>query len=219
MNNITLLIIIIFTAMLAAGVILLTPRRFRLIAISQKRSGKELARQLAAAAGRYSIGAIMRSRKRERMDREIFDAISTIRNIIATHRSGKVSADLLLEQLAQTDGLLSPVFKKALSYLRVNKKETMITVFAEEVGTEMAQDFIRIIVRWDDVAPEKLASTLLSYQSAMKEMRTTKLKRSGEVLSDIVFFPVILNVLIVLMNFIFVGYFIEQRDLINQLFF
>jgi hypothetical protein len=205
--------------LLTASVILLTPRRFRLITLSDQRSGRETARKIAEAAGRYSLNAILHKRRCEKMDREIFDAISTIRNIIATHRGGRVSADMLLEQLAQADGLLAPVYKKALSYLRVNKKEAMITVFAEEVGTEIAQDFIRIIVRWDDVAPEKLASTLLSYQSAMKEIRTTQLKRSGEVLSDVVFFPVILNVLIVLMNFIFVGYFIEQRDLINQLFF
>ncbi|MDR0817676.1 MAG: hypothetical protein LBN35_03460 [Clostridiales Family XIII bacterium] len=214
-----MLIIVIIILLLTTGMILLTPPRFRLVSIAGQRTGRETAKRLAAAAGRYSIEAVMRSRKRERMDREIFDAISTIRNIIATHRSGKVSADMLLEQLSQADGLLAPVYKKALSCLRLGKKEAMVTVFAEDVGTEIAQDFIRIIVRWDDVSPEKLASTLLSYQSAMKEMRTTKLKQSGEVLSDIVFFPVILNVLIVLMNFIFVGYFIEQRDLINQLFF
>ncbi|MDR2487232.1 MAG: hypothetical protein LBD12_04635 [Clostridiales Family XIII bacterium] len=209
--------------LVALGYILLTPRRFRLAFLYEQRGIRAAAKRLAELAGRLSVNALMRKRRQERMDRELFDAISQIRNITAARAGadggGQVSADMLLEQLADTDGLLAPAFRKALAYLRVNRREEMALAFAEEVGTETAQDFIRILIRWDEIHPEKLSSTLQSYQRAIKEMRTTRLKRSSETLSDLVFFPIVLNVLIVLINFLFVGYFIEQRALIQQLFF
>ena len=157
--------------------------------------------------------------QRERTDREIFEAISFLRNIIAADRGGRIGTDTLLEHLAAREGELRPVFLKTLSLLRVNKKDEMIQAFSQMSGTAMGRDFIRMLVGWDNVSPEKLSSTLLSYQSAMKESRTTELKRRNEVLSDLAFFPVVTNVLVVFMNFIFIAYFIGQRDLIQQLFF
>jgi hypothetical protein len=153
------------------------------------------------------------------VNREIFDAISFIRNIIAARKGDRIPADLLLEQLAQTEGVLRPAYLKALSLLRVNRKAEMVAHFSDTAGTGMARDFIRIIVRWDDVSSDKLSSTLLSYQNTMKEIRTTDLKRKNELYSDMVFFPVVVNVLAVFMNFIFIAYFVEQKDLLNQLFF
>jgi hypothetical protein len=164
-------------------------------------------------------GALLKSRKNERADRGIFEAIGAARNIIAASGGAHIPADALFEQLARTEGYLSPAFRRALALLRVNKKDEMARRFADEVGTPMAGDFIRILARWDDVSPEKLSSTLLSYQSAIKEARTTALKRRGEVYSDLIYFPAVLNVLVVLMNFIFVSYYIEQRDLFAKLFF
>ncbi|MDR1292133.1 MAG: hypothetical protein LBJ91_01875 [Clostridiales Family XIII bacterium] len=166
-----------------------------------------------------TYGALLNSQKSERADRGIFEAIGAARNIIAASGGAHIPADALFEQLSQTEGSLAPAFRRALAMLRVNKKDEMARRFAEEVGTPMAGDFIRILARWDDVSPEKLSSTLLSYQSALKEARTTALKRRGEVYSDLVYFPAVLNVLVVLMNFIFVSYYIEQRDLFTRLFF
>lgn len=155
----------------------------------------------------------------EQMDREIFDAISFVRNIAAAGKGARVTADYLLEQLAQTEGALNVHYGRALSMLRSGRGSEIVGYFAGAVGTSMARDFMRLIIRWDQVSPDKLASTLLSYQSAMKEIRTTALKRKNELFSDLVFLPVIACVLLVLVNFIVVAYFIEQRDLMNQLFF
>ncbi|MDR0851812.1 MAG: hypothetical protein LBN36_04905 [Clostridiales Family XIII bacterium] len=178
------------------------------------RAGQVLLRVKHTAFGRVN-GRI----RDERVDREIFDAIALIRNLVASGKGASVSADALLEQFAQGDGLLKTAYAKALTCLRRNRKDRMIECFTEEAGTAVASDFIRIIARWDEVTPEKLASTLQSYQNAMKEMRTTALKRRSEFMSDVVFFPVIINVLVVFMNFIYVAYYLEQKELLDQLFF
>jgi hypothetical protein len=175
------------------------------------RAGRRLGDRLA--------GALLSSGRKERIDREIFDAIGAVRNIIAASGGAHIPADALFEQLARNGGELAPLFRRALPLLRVNRKEEMARRFAGEAGTAMSGDFIRLLTRWDDVSPEKLSSTLFSYQSAIKESRTTALKRRNEVYSDLMYFPAVLNVLVVLMNFIFVAYYIEQRDLFEQLFF
>ena len=157
--------------------------------------------------------------RKDSVNREIFEAIGFTRNIIASKVGSEISADHLLEQLALEKSILQPAYLKALSLLRVNKKVEMIDEFSEMAGTKFASDFIRIIIRWETISPEKLASTLLSYQSAMKEIQTTKLKKKAEVLSDLVFLPVVANVIFIFINFIIVGYFLSQREFMEQVFF
>ena len=217
MNEIT--VTLMFSFLMITGYMLMSPNRFRLVSLREER---RLSFSIRAFAGRmrfFSLGSVLKKRKQELMDRAIFDAISFIRNLIAAQRGGKVSADLLLEQLSQTDSIIAPNFKRALTRLRMGRKEEMAEAFSSEIGTEAAQDLIRIILRWDQIDPGKLSSSLHSYQCAIKENRTTRIKRANETFSDLLYLPVILNVLLVLVNFLFVGYFIEQRELINQLFY
>ena len=54
--------------------------------------------------------------------------------------------------------------------------------------------------------------TLTSYQKAIEQVRLTKQKKWDEMISDLVYFPVIMNVMLILINFIYVAYFIDQRD-------
>ncbi|MDR0596694.1 MAG: hypothetical protein LBG50_04060, partial [Clostridiales Family XIII bacterium] len=171
-------------ALVCAGALMMTTRESRLAAALGRvsrissaficprewmRAGRQLGGRLA--------GALSSSAKKERMDREIFDAIGAARNIIAASGGMHIPSDALFEQLARNGGELAPLFRRALPLLRVNRKEEMARRFTEEAGTAMSGDFIRLLTRWDEVSPEKLSSTLLSYQSAIKEARTTALKR------------------------------------------
>jgi hypothetical protein len=185
------------------------------LVIMRPRRAAQSIRALGSRLGR----PLHSSRRGERADREIYEAISAARNIIAASGGAHIPADALFEQFIRAGGELAPAWRAALALLRVNRKDEMARRFADEVGTDMAGDFIRIIARWDDVSPDKLSSTLLSYQRALKEARTTALKRRNEVYSDLIYFPAVLNMIVVLMNFIFVSYYIEQRDLFEKLFF
>ena len=52
---------------------------------------------------------------------------------------------------------------------------------------------------------------------SMKD-RLTKQKRRDEMVSDLVYFPVVVNAMAVLMNFIYVAYFLQQKEALNVLF-
>jgi hypothetical protein len=173
----------------------------------------------AAETARLRAGVLPARMKSEKVDREIYDAISFVRNIVAGGGASSLTAAGLLEQFADRGGRLGAASLKALALVRVNRLTQAARVFAETAGTKAANDFIGILLRFDRIAPDKLASTLAAYQAAMKEFRTTRLKRRNEALSDLVFLPVIVNVMLIFMNFIIVSYFLSQKNQLTEMFF
>lgn len=163
------------------------------------------------------ISISMNKSKKQKMDMEIYEAISFLRNITAIGKGNSASADTIIEQLAQHRGLLSPVYNKMLRYLRQNQKEAAIQYFSDAVGTEISKDFARLLIQWDEIDPGQLMETLLSHQKNIKEVRITIQKRRDEIVSDIIYLPVVTNVMLVFINFIYVGYFIDQKEMLTVL--
>ncbi|MDR1136318.1 MAG: hypothetical protein LBL49_09115 [Clostridiales Family XIII bacterium] len=198
-----------------AGRWLILPARRRLEIV---RRGKDGAERLE-----YKLSSQLRRMRenirREQREREIYEGISFLRNINAVGMGKSMSADLTLQKLAENRGILQPVYAKALGLLRMNKKKEVERVFAESTGGGIGRDYIRVILQWDEIDPNELMSSLISYQKSMKEMRTTTCKKRDELVSDLIYVPVVINILAVFMNFIFVAYFLEQRDMLRTLFF
>ena len=78
--------------------------------------------------------------------------------------------------------------------------------------SHVAGDYGRLLLQWEKLSPSLLMETLISYQKAIEQVRQTKRKKWDELISDLVYFPVIMNVMLILINFIYVAYFIDQRD-------
>ncbi|MDR3305987.1 MAG: hypothetical protein LBS85_08220 [Clostridiales Family XIII bacterium] len=163
--------------------------------------------------------ALPSSRRRERVDRELFTALGILRNYASVSSGARKTTDAILEQFAGGEGLLRESFAGALRLLRTGRAEEAAAYFTAAANTEMARDFIMLLLEWDQIAPARLKQTIDSFRCAMKEQRTTELLRKTEIMSDIVYLPVVACVLVVFMNFIFVAYFIEQKDLLMELFY
>jgi len=179
----------------------------------------------AAASLGKSLASLRSAKKEELVSKEIYTALSVLRNH-ASAETGEPSApgrsvtsDFLLEQFAQTDGILAKFYAGALRFLRTGRRSEAIEYFAAAANVELARDFIMLVLDWDAVPPYKLKKTVLAFQNALKETRTTKLMRKNEALSDLAYLPVVACVLIIFVNFIYVAYFAEQRALLAELFF
>ena len=83
--------------------------------------------------------------------------------------------------------------------------------------TEIGKDFGRLLIQWDELDPGNLLETLLSHQKSIKERRITEMKKRDEMISDLIYLPAVVNVVLIFINFIYVGYFISQRDLFETL--
>jgi hypothetical protein len=198
-----------------AGGWLTLPTRSRLALFERGKNGAQRARKSL----RRKIGSLQELMQKDRKDREIYEAISFLRNVTAVGMSGSMSADLALQRLSENKGVLQPVYAKTLGLLRMNKREEAAKRFGEAVGNGLGLDFIRVVLQWDDIDPRELTASLISYQKSLKEMRVTARKKRDELLSDLIYIPVIVNILLIFLNFIFVAYFAEQRDMLSGLFF
>jgi hypothetical protein len=165
---------------------------------------------------------ITSSKRREQAAREIFSALSILRNQASAasgERAAAVQTDALLEQFAQSDGVLRPAYRGALRLLRTGRTGEAIDFFTEAAGVSLARDYIMLVIEWDEIPPERLLGTIAAFRNAMKETRTTELMRKNEILSDVVYLPVVVGVLVVFVNFIYVAYFAEQREMLTQIFY
>lgn len=148
----------------------------------------------------------------DRMEKEIAQGISYLRNAAAMGRGEHMSTELLLSELAASSRVLGDVYYSMANYLRLGDVEAALRIMGEQVKIPVAADYGRLLIQWEKLEPSLLLETLVSYQKAIDQVRLTKQKKKDEVISDLIYFPVIMNVMLILINFIYVAYFIEQRN-------
>jgi hypothetical protein len=175
-------------------------------------------RAVATAAERF-YRRIPSARRKERVDRELYTAMGILRNYARASGGAKTTTDAILEQFAGTDGTLREAYAGSLRLLRTGREKAAVEFFTAQAESDMARDFMMLLLEWDRIAPERLTDTINSFRTAMKETRTTELLRKNEGMSDIVYLPVVAGVLVIFMNFIYIAYFVEQKELLAELFF
>lgn len=159
---------------------------------------------------------VIRAYREKKMDREISESITFLRNMASIEKGRSSSADSVIERLAEHNGLLQPVFVRMLNLLRVNQPKEAAAFFSQKVGTPAARDFAGLLIQWDRLEPGELLETLLSYEKSMKAVRLTYQKRRDEIVSDLIYFPVVVNILAIFINFIYVAYFIDQKEMLRM---
>ncbi len=102
-----------------------------------------------------------------------------------------------------------------LKLLRINQTKEAAALFSQRVGTTAGRDFASLLLQWDRLEPSQLLETLHSYEKNMKAIRLTEQKRRDEIISDMIYFPVVVNILAIFINFIYVAYFIDQKELLQ----
>ncbi len=157
----------------------------------------------------------IRSYRGKKMDREIFEAITFLRNLASIEKGRTSSTDSIIEKLSEHNGLLRPIFIRMLNLLRVNQPKEAAASFSKKVGTPASKDFAGLLIQWDRLEPAELLETLLSYEKSMKAVRLTDQKRKDEIISDLIYFPVVINILVIFINFIYVAYFLDQREMLQ----
>lgn len=159
-----------------------------------------------------------KQRENKIIDKEVYEAISFLRNIISIERGKQMGTDFIIEQLSEREGLLQNTYIKMLSFLRINKKNEAQKIMADRFETAIGKEFASLLIKWDEINPGELSEILMSHQKSIKEIRITQQRRRDEAVSDLLYFPVIINVVLIFINFIYVGYFINQKEILQMLF-
>lgn len=161
---------------------------------------------------------IKRIRQEQAVDREIYEAISFMRNVISIESGKEMNVDFIISRLSKKAGVLQDTYIKMLALLRVNKKKEAQKLMEERLNTASGREFAALLIKWDDINPKELVEVLISHQKGIKEMQLTVQKRREESISDLLYLPVIVNVIFLFINFIYVAYFIEQKEMLKMLF-
>lgn len=184
-------------------------------ALRYRNRSHELARKTAPYK---KLQQLALSRKREAMQRDLAESLSYIKNLVVIGRGENMSAQLLLEELSELSKDLGPVFLSMARCVQLFDKETAAQQLYEALPFSYAKDIGAFLAGWEDIPPTDLLNTVEVYRSALREDRLTRQKRRDEMVSDLVYFPVVVNAMAVLLNFIYVAYFIQQRDALSILF-
>ncbi len=153
----------------------------------------------------------------DRVMKEIYESISFLRNIINIEKSKETTSEFIINKLSEKPGLLQKTYYKMLSEIRLGNDKKAIEEMAKIISNPLCAEFGNLIVQWDKISPEKLAPALISYQKTIREINITKEKKKAEAISEAIYFPVMLNVMLIFLNFIYIAYFLHQKDILNTI--
>ncbi|MCL1982761.1 MAG: hypothetical protein FWG53_06735 [Clostridiales bacterium] len=215
-----LLIYAATAVLLAIGVLMIRGGHsvMRLYRMNAVLSGRRFIGKAEAFSKKMKFREWLIKRKGEKIDKEIYESISFLRNILALGDGRRVGADHVIEQLSQRAGALQPVYIRMLRFLRLGKLDEAVRAFTGEAFTSTGFEFGNLLLKWDALDPAELVEILISYQKSIKEARSTVLRKRDELVSELIYFPVVINVFVIFINFIVVGYFMEQKHLLSMIF-
>lgn len=156
--------------------------------------------------------------KKNKYSRDVEQALSYIKNNVIIGRGESMSAELLLTELADLDTSLSSAFEDMASALHVNDKEKASQVLFNLTGEGYAKDLGQFLAGWEDVPPSDLLQTVEIYAQDLREERRARIEMKDELISDLIYMPVVMNAMLVLLNFVYVAFFIQQRAALEMLF-
>jgi len=157
-------------------------------------------------------------RKKKKLMAELADGLSYLKNITILGRAENISAEYMLEELSDFSPGLSKTYLSMARNLSLNEKAVAANALYEVTGSAYARDIGGFLASWEDIPQTELLSSIEAYLNVMREEQVTKQKAKDELVSDLVYLPVVFNCMLVLLNFIFVSYFLEQEEVLGQMF-
>jgi len=185
---------------------------------SLRNRAENIANKTKGVLWNLSNAEYWKEKRRGQIDIEIYESISFIRNISALGKGRNIGSDYLITQLADRDCILKPAYVKMLSLLRLNKRREAAEAFIEETGTVMGREFAGLLLQWDELDPADLSEILLSHQKAIKEARMTARKKRDEAVSEIIYLPIVANVMMICINCIYTTYYLQQQEMFEMFF-
>jgi hypothetical protein len=198
--------------LLWAGVFILTaPGRIGLKerALIYIGRGRELASESRL---NKAIKKLAADRKKERILKELSESLAYIKNLVVLGRGRSLSTELLLTELAEFCKLLGPVYLDMAHSLHVNDKEKAEAALGNVMDGGFASDIGRFLAGWDELPPEEMEESVDLYGSTLREERESRLRARDELVSDLIYFPAIANSMLVMLNFVYVAFFMQQRE-------
>lgn len=151
------------------------------------------------------------------MDSEIYRSAALLSNITILQGQVPKGAIYIIEQLMSFSDDLRRPFEHMLYYLRQNRTEEALDAFEAEAGTATAREYGTILIQMDKMNPADQKENISLLRKKLMEEKITAEKRKNETVSNLIYIPVLANIILIFVNFIYIGFYAEQRELFQQL--
>jgi len=215
MDNISLLFDMFVLGLLVLGVQFIVHNNARFSYYTKRNKAKNMMEAMMKLTKTVDLKNAGRKRKEEK---EIYEGISFMRNILTLNAGQEIRADVIIEKLANRKGILQPAYVKMLGCLRLNRASEAVAAFDATGCQANGKEYASLLTKWDEINPEELSEILISIQRGAREKRITEQKRRDEMISDLIYLPVVLNVLMIFINFLYVSYFLDQQEMLMRFF-
>lgn len=81
-----------------------------------------------------------------------------------------------------------------------------------------AREFAALLTSWEHMQPEQLSQIIVSYRKSIRENCITKQKKRDEMISNFIYFPATANIFLIFINFIYISYFMQQKEMFEMMF-
>lgn len=181
--------------------------------------GLKIAGNMAHNSLKLDPGKLTAKKRSAAVENEIYQSASLLENIIILQKNTPKGAAYIIEQIASYSKELKKPFENMLYYLRLNQKEEAVKAFAKEAGTKSAGEYGDILIKMDSINPSDLRENVSLLRRRLREEAITREKNKNEIMSDLIYIPVLANVMLIFINFIYISYYAEQKEIFQQLLF
>lgn len=140
--------------------------------------------------------------EKRKADGELLELIGFLKNLVTLQSRNSVGAEYIISELSSVAEFTKPAFLMMLNKLRLNRKAEAYETFSSAVNTEMGRDLAHLLIELDELKPLELQEVILMQQRQAQSIRSTRLRRSDETVSVLVYLPVIAAIMVVFLDFV-----------------
>jgi hypothetical protein len=120
----------------------------------------------------------------------------------------------MLEEMIYDSDILKYPYSRMLSLIRTGQSMHAAEEFSNLTGDKEAKEYANMIVMLDTLDPNDIYEGLVSFQRGLNEEKITQIRKQDEAVSDILYLPVVINLLLIFFNFLYVSYFMQQKEML-----
>jgi hypothetical protein len=144
-----------------------------------------------------------KKRYNEKINIELYSLLTQLKNI-AINEDNLYSIEFMINQLLKSANLTKDLLSNYLLKYRTCREDEAIEYFLNRLNTPLSKDFLAIIMKLDKLAPGELINQIELAKFKFREDRNTKKKGKQESLSNLVFLPIYIPVLVIILNFVMI---------------
>lgn len=154
----------------------------------------------------------IRLRNKGKIENELIECISIIKNLCESGEERKLTSEYAISYLADNMEFSQNAFFRMLEKIRLGQMKEAEKIFIKETRTKLSKDIAHILVRLDELKLEEIKVMLEARLEYAENVKKTKAIRKAELISDFVYFPIVMTVMMVLINFMVIAYYAPQKE-------